>query len=285
MNADLREAGATGGGYVLSRGVLTRASLFPGKPDEVEIIVDGDASYRASTTARAIGLLLENCPPKRGLLRVEQSMQVPVGGGFGASAAAAVSGVYAVAAVLGKSESKSSLAACAHRAEIIEGTGLGTVSAIFDGKGAGAIYKPGAPGVAEFLNVDVPRDLRIVTAFVAPYDKREALSSKKTIKRINRLGEASLRRFLAGPTIDSLAEEGERFAKGLGLESAEVVKLVSAAKEAGASYASQNMIGYAVHALVDKDRGERVAARLSDFGTRVRVDTFRPGSRKAGVFG
>lgn len=45
----------------------------------------------------------------------------------------------------------------------VQQTGLGTVSAAYDGTGAGVVFEPGAPGVAKFMNVDVKDDLRIVT--------------------------------------------------------------------------------------------------------------------------
>jgi pantoate kinase len=280
---DLRQAGATGGGYMLSKGVVSRATLTPDGPGTVAVVVDGNARYRAATTKKAIQLLLGDHPLEMGRLLVEQWMQVPVGGGFGASAAAAVSAVYAVAAVIGCSEPKSALAAYAHRAEILQQTGLGTVSVIYDGTGAGAIFEPGEPGVARFLNVEVPGDLRIVTAFIAPFVKKDALSSRKLSDKINKLGAASLRRFMSSPTIDSLAEEGERFSRSLGLETPEVKRLLSAAKEAGAAYASQNMIGFAVHALASLDDSGRVAARMSELGPRVRVDRFSVSSARAGV--
>lgn len=179
--------------------------------------------------------------------------------------------------------SKRELAIFAHRAEIIQQTGLGTVSVIFDSAGAGAITVPGEPGKAKFITVYVPKDTRIVTAFLAPYDKKDALSSKQVSERINRLGHDALGRFLSDPTLENLAEEGERYSRGLGLESPEVKKLIKLAKSSGASHASQNMIGYSIHCLVNSDQSVRVARALGGYSEMVRVDTFEVGSQKAGV--
>ncbi len=178
---------------------------------------------------------------------------------------------------------KRELALFAHRAELLEQTGLGTVSVIFDAVGAGAIAVPGEPGVAEFVNVDVPKETRIVTAFIAPYDKKDALSSKSVSERINRLGRESLANFLSDPTLDNLARQGERFSASLGLESVEVKRLIELAKSAGADHASQNMIGYSVHSLVDVDKTEKVVRELRSYSKDVRVDVFEVGTRKAGV--
>lgn len=239
--------------------------------------------YNARTTRRAVGLLMVERGHTRGCLRIEQSVETPIGSGFGASAASATSAVYAAASAAGIRGNKRELALFAHRAEILEQTGLGTVSVIFDSTGAGAITKSGAPGEAKFITVRVPGDLRIVTAFAAPYDKKEALSSRALSDKINRLGGEALEGFLSDPTLESLASAGERFSTGLGLESPEVRKLIAVAKSAGATHASQNMIGYSVHSLVDADRASKVATALRGVSRDVRVDAFEVGRQRAGV--
>ena len=244
--------------------------------------VNGDSSYNARTTRRAIGLLLASTG-RRGRVDVVQEVETPIGAGFGASAASSTSGVYAAAAATGVPLPKKDLALFAHRAEILEQTGLGTVSVVFDTVGAGAITVPGEPGEAKFVNVLVPKDTKIVTAFVAPYDKKDALSSKPVSEKINVLGRRALEGFLADPTFGNLAQQGEAFSTNLGLETPVVKKLISLAKSAGAAYASQNMIGYSVHSIVDADMSGKVARAMASLGGTVRVDTFEVGSKKAGA--
>jgi pantoate kinase len=247
--------------------------------------VNGDKDYEARTTKRAVDMLLEAEGNQSSRLLLEQKVETPVGSGFGASAASSVSATYASAGALGIRKSKKSLALFPYRAEIMEQTGLGTVSVVYDGIGAGAITTPGEPGQARFKRVRIPKDIRIVTASVAPYDKKDALSSRTTRGRINKLGREALKAFLADPSLDSLAKEGERFSHGLGIETSEIRKLSTTAKSAGAMYASQNMIGHAVHAIVDADRSRKVAAALSSVGENIRVDIFEIGAERAGVLG
>lgn len=249
----------------------------------VTTCVNGDAGYNARTTRRAASLLLEGSSAANVGVMIDQTVDTPIGSGFGASAAAATSAVYATASILGIEKEKRELALFAHRAEILEQTGLGTVSVIFDSKGAGAIIAPGEPGVAEFINVEVPRGTRIVTAFFAPFDKKDALSSKVTSEKINRYGHEALLRFLDDPTLDNLAANGEKFSSRLGLESKEVKKAISVAKSAGALHASQNMIGYSVHSVLDSENEERVVEALKGLGKGVRVDSFEVGRVVAGV--
>jgi pantoate kinase len=265
---------------VVSRATVNESSVRR----EVVTIVNGNPSYNARTTRRALTLLAERYGLGFGRLELRQSVDVPIGSGFGASAASALSAVYAVASVFRVQASKSDLAKCAHDAEILEQTGLGTVSVTYDGTGAGAIVRPGIPGVARFLNVKVPEGLRIITASLAPFEKREALSSANLARKIVKLGDEALQRFLASPTIDDLAVAGEWFSAELGLESDKLRRLIGSAKSAGASHASQNMLGHAVHALAYEESAGRVVEALRRTGLARRIDVFEVGSVKAGPF-
>ena len=275
--------GATGGGYILSKGTFTKATFDRDHDHSLSISVNGDEGYGARTTGRAIELLLSSNGVKPGALRLEQTVEVPIGGGFGASGASATSAVYAAAAAAGLEGTSSELARYAHRAEIMEQTGVGTVSVVYQATGAGAITVPGEPGAARFVNVEVPKGLCLVTAFIGPYDKKDALSSDRMVRRINTLGGKALQTFLSNPTIETLAREGEVFSEALGLQTVEISKLITLAKSAGALFASQNMIGYSIHSLVDSQGSERVAQTLRGYSNDVRVDEFQVGTKRAGL--
>jgi len=267
----------------LSKGVTTTATITHGPEALVITSVNGDKTYDARTTRRAVQLLFEGHHKDAGRVALEQNVDTPIGAGFGASGASATSAVFAAASAGGIVGTAADIALFAHRAEIIEQTGLGTVSVVFDAVGAGAITAAGEPGKAKFVNVKVPDGARLVTACVAPYDKKSVLSSKSLNDRIGRFGREALESFLSDPTFDALVQEGERFSKRLGLESPEVMKLISLARSAGATGASQNMIGYSMHSIANEDSSGRVARALAGLSPAVRVDTFEIGARRAGV--
>lgn len=274
-------AGATGGGYILSKGTVTRA-VAREDGGRVVTVVNGDPGYDARTTRRTVRSLLSAEAPGTSV-EIDQTAETPIGGGFGASAAAATSAAYAVASAIPIKRDKATLASYAHRAEVEERTGLGTVSVIYDRVGAGAITVPGEPGMSEFIQVRVPRGLRIVTGFLAPFDKKDALSSATVSGKISSLGREALRTFLSDPSLENLALQGEGFSRRLGLESPEVRKMITAAKSAGAEHASQNMLGYSVHALAYGRESKKVAASLRALSKEVRVDEFEVGRRRAGA--
>jgi len=275
---DLAHIGATGGGYMLSKGVRSRAEIASGPGGKgVSVVVNGDAGYEARTTTRAIELLLESMHESDTRISVYQEVEVPIGYGFGASAASALSGVLAVASALGIGKSKSDLAFFAHAADILCRTGLGTVSVIYDYGGAGIMTKAGGPGIAEIRSIPVPRDLRIVTASLAPYEKIVILSSLKMKEKVNRLGDEALVR-ASDLTIESLVRAGEIFSKSLGLETPDIRRLARIARMRGAIGASQNMVGHAVHALVFEENVSDVARALQDDRLSPRVGVYEFGS-------
>ncbi len=280
---DLLHAGATGGGYLLSEGAISKVTAISSRGrSSIGIIVNGDPNYDARTTRAALDLLLKHMG-RTADLTVEQQVNVPIGFGFGASAASALSAAYAASAALGLRLRKEQVACFAHEAEILQQTGLGTVSAAYDGVGAGVVYEPGAPGVAKFMNVRVPRGVRIVTAALSTMQLRGLLSSRKKISKLTRLGTESLARVIREPTLNRMAEEGQEFTRKLGMTSPDVRSLVRIALSAGANYASQNMVGQAVHAVVPKRLVPRVVKALKASALMPRVDVFALGSERAGV--
>jgi pantoate kinase len=261
--ADLRDSGATGGGYMLSRGVLSRASIStPGEGPAVRVVVNGDADYDARTTRMAVRLLLESLGGPEYSIDLDQTVEVPISHGFGASAASALSAVMAVAAALSVEREPAEVAYFAHAADILCRTGLGTVSVVYKYGGAGIIVKPGMPGVAVVRAVSVPDGIRVVTASLGSYTKEGLISSPAMVSRVNRLGAESLE-IASDLTIESLVRAGEYFTAGLGIASPLVQRLAETAKSAGAIGASQNMVGDAIHSLVWSDDAERVASTLA----------------------
>ncbi|MBI3023027.1 MAG: hypothetical protein HYY68_04770 [Thaumarchaeota archaeon] len=257
---DFSHVGATGGGFTLSKGVFTRVAVFDGSNERrIRIKVNGDQNYRATTTRRAIELLVDSAGLTFSSAEIEQWVEVPIGYGFGTSAASALSAVLAISSALGLSLSKKRVAYYAHAADIICQTGLGTVSSIWNHSGAGVIVTAGAPGVAKVVNIPVPKRLRLVVGLLAPFRKSKVLSSRPLRNRINKYGEAAVSSVVRNPKLDNLAREGEHFAEKLNLSTPEIRRLMRLSLENGAVSASQNMIGQAVHALVSEDKVEGLA--------------------------
>ena len=283
---DLSLVGATGGGFTLSKGAYSRATLLPGLEDgRIVVRVNDDPEYRATTTKRALEMLVDSYSAKFSTLQLDQVVEVPIGFGFGASAASALSAVLAAASALRIDADLDRISFFAHAADITCKTGLGTVSAICRNVGAGVITEPGGPGVARILHIDSSPTLRVVTASISPLRKSGLLSSKDLRLKSDKLGLDALKTVLREPTMEMLIHAGERFSSGLGLQTQAVDRLIQVALANGAIGASQNMLGEAVHAVVEEEMSSAVADALSSDPLKPTVDTFQIGTRPTSVIG
>jgi pantoate kinase len=278
---DYSKAGATGGGFTLSKGVYSQAWVVKSSSQAISVAVNGNANYPADTTKKAVELLLEAAGGPPSLVELVQTVEVPIKAGFGSSSASALSAVMAVAAALELPFSKEEVASFAHQAEILRHTGLGTVSSTYKFSGAAVITEAGGPGVAKVVRVHVPSDVRVVTAFLS-LKKGHLLSSTRMRNKVNRLGDIALEQ-ASDFKLESLLSAGHAFADGLGLMTRAVKTLVAVALEEGALGASQNMLGNAMHAVVRDEDFEKVFEALQSTSRAAKVDYFRIGGRMARI--
>ena len=114
---DPRKKGSTGCGMVLDAGIWT--IVFPGV-EKTEVLLDGNPV--CGETIISVIEQLTDIPVK-----VECSSSIPVGCGFGASAAGALSTAYALNEALDLGMTSNRLLEIAHIAEVSTGGGMGDV--------------------------------------------------------------------------------------------------------------------------------------------------------------
>lgn len=239
---DPRRIGSTGAGFSVEAGVASRVTMrrrgFPG----VDLTLNG-APYEAETTRAAIQYLLGREPWD---VTVEQTSDLPVGHGFGASAAGALSATVAVAAVLRRDEADAVWAA--HAAEVVERTGLGDVVGAKAG-GFEIRERPGLPPDGRIRPFAEDRRRRSVT--LLPLDAevrtRDVLGDRARRERIRRAGSSALARLLESPDVPTFCRESDRFAIDAGLRSDRVAAALAALDDE--ALAGQCMLGASVFAF------------------------------------
>ncbi len=275
---DLERVGATGGGFTLSRGVTSRVVL--GTEPGVRVTVNSDTGADASTTIKAVELLLASTGIEP-MLEIHQIVDVPVGFGFGSSSASSLSAVMAANEALGMGLGREEVALFAHSAEILCGTGLGTVSSTYRHTGAGVVVAAGAPGRAVVRRVRVTPRAKVLAAWL-PWMKKPKLSPAD-LPRINELGRRALEVATNPLTLERLLRAGELFTEGAGLQSDEVRALLDAARSVGALGAAQNMIGQGVHVIVREEDALSSMRRLRSSSPRAGLAVFGIGGAPARV--
>jgi pantoate kinase len=253
---DLERVGARGGGFGLKKGVFTEVCVSKSKKEETRILINGKHAPEAKTTRTVVDMLLEKADQTYNV-EVKHSVQVPIGAGFGASAAGAMGTALALCKALDLNLTYRELGCIAHVAEVKCKTGLGTVSGIMFG-GCVLVLEPGAPDHGAVDRIPISPDFHIVAGVFQPRLTSKFLESTKKRAIINDAGQKTLERILSEPSLENFLHCCRWFAEKTGLATRRVVKLMTAAEEAGAVGSAQNMLGEAVHALVEKDKVKSV---------------------------
>ncbi|MDI6811746.1 MAG: hypothetical protein QMD80_08815, partial [archaeon] len=132
--------GSIGCGIVLEAGCVTKVSLDNNLPVKAQIKING-IEEEANTTKYVVEHMAW-----MSAVRVSTNFEVPVGAGFGASGAGALSTALALNVLLSLNMTVNEVAQIAHCAEVENSTGLGDVIAETYG-GVVIRRKPGPPGI------------------------------------------------------------------------------------------------------------------------------------------
>ena len=255
--ADLERVGARGGGFVVQRGITTEVSVSEAKASSVRVFINGRLAPEAETTVTVAQMLLGKVSQTNDVI-VRHEVGVPIGTGFGSSAAGALSTSLALSKVLGLKLTYNQLGRIAHVAEVKCRTGLGTIGPIMLG-GCILTVEPGAPGIAIIDRIPISADYVIVAGVFEPIPTKQVLSSPEKRETVNRWGRKTLKAILDEPSLENFLMCCLEFAEKAGFMTARVRQLVRLAEKAGAIGAAQNMVGEAVHALAREENAENIA--------------------------
>lgn len=252
---DLKKVGARGGGFGIKKGVKTTVSLTESNINKIHVYINGRNAPEAETTKTVVHMLLEKTEPYNVVVR--HNVEVPIGAGFGSSAAGALTTALAISKALGLNLTYNQLGTIAHIAEVKCKTGLGTVGPLMLG-GCIITIEPGAPGIAIIDRIPISTDYVIVAGVFGPIPTKEVLSSAERRMAVNKWGKKTLEKILAEPSLENFLACCCDFAEKTGFMTPHVKTLIKLAKKAGAIGAAQNMVGDAVHALTTFETVENV---------------------------
>jgi pantoate kinase len=253
---NLERIGARGGGFAFEKGVLTEVNVCKAETTSIQIIINNEPSPEAETTRTVAEALLEKCDRAHKVV-IKHKVEVPIGAGFGSSAAGALGTAFALCHVLGLNLTYNQLGRIAHVAEVKCHTGLGTVSPLLLG-GCVITVEPGAPGYAVIDRIPLTDDYRLVAGVFRPLPTKKVLALAETKSRVNKCGRETVNKILACPSLENFLRTSKDFAIKSGFATRRVLKLIELAEKAGAFGAAQNMVGEAVHAVTTEDNMEAV---------------------------
>jgi pantoate kinase len=255
--ADLERVGARGGGFGIKKGVLTEVSVSEAKANSIRVFINGKLAPEAETT-RAVSQMLLSKSGKFYNVVVNHKVDVPIGAGFGSSAAGALTAGLALSKALELPLTYNQIGRMAHVAEVRCKTGLGTVGPLMLG-GCILTVEPGAPGISVIDRIPLSDDYAIITGVFGSTPTKQVLSSAEKRQEVNRWGRKTLEAILAEPNVENFMARCLDFAEKAGFMTPRVRHLAKLAEKAGAVGAAQNMVGEAVHALAFEENAGNIA--------------------------
>ncbi|MEM0128607.1 MAG: hypothetical protein QXG65_00345 [Thermoplasmata archaeon] len=271
---DPRGRGSIGAGLVLAAGALATARWMPGEETGSRRLrlrsADGDA---LPITRDALERLLRD---RRGTLEVEVRHELPVGQGFGMSAAGTLAATLAASEVLGLPRSRA--VALAHLADYSHGGGLGGVAAILGG-GFEIRRRPGIPPWGTVEHRPGPPSV-IVGVAGRPLPTVRMLARRDLSARLER-ASPEWPSLVRRPTLRALGTISERFTDAVGVAPEGLSRLIRSLRGPG-RWVAQAMFGRSFVAVPSTERArEEILRTLERRGIRaVEVPTAARGAHR-----
>ncbi len=204
--------GSCGVGFLLTKGVKT--TIVDSDNFEFEVNLGDDTIIR-----EVLGIL--NLDDTN--FKIIQDIQLPIGAGFGTSAASALSLTLALNDFLDLSYSEELCGQIAHMAEVNLGAGLGDVIAQ-TGNGIVLRTKPGAPGIGEIKSFN--QDIYIAYKTFGPIETSEIITNSHHKKIISEVGLKYLELFEDDPSLHNFIDFSNKFSRETNLMTDEVKKQI-----------------------------------------------------------
>lgn len=239
-NKDKSRRHSLGVGFTVDKGVIVKVS----KINKTRIYANGKR-IRFPTVKTVIKELTDKS------VKVEIKDQLPSGAGFGISGASALATAYAVNKLFNLKKSKKELAMIAHRAEVINSTGLGDIGGQFNG-GFNMKIRQGTPLDVVSLGI---KNINVYYAFFSKIQTKKVINSRLKKRRINKAGDRALKRIklLKNRKLKDIIRISKDFAFESGLLRNKRVKGLIEEIENKGGNASMIMLGNAVFADIPFD--------------------------------
>lgn len=255
------EVGSTGAGINLNQGVKTSVRIGHSSRPKLKILFNGKPLPNPVVSLTVIQEHLRASSKRLQVVASHESI-LPMGCGYGTSGAGALSLSLALNEALGASLTRIEAAQIAHKAEVNNRTGLGTVTSAFFG-GLLLRTKPGAPGFAEVTKIIPSSSLRVVSGSFGPISTKGVLSSARLRTRINRCARGLISLQARNPKAGTFLKLSQRFAKCLGMISPRLIEAISKMQERKI-VSSMMMIGESIFTIVRSDLVPDARAVLRD---------------------
>lgn len=284
--------GSRGAGVALEAGVTTEVEIKEGSGVDVKINGKNDPR-NASITYKTIDLIkkqfsgsklkdednfnesnekfkrkfAENLTDKK--IVIEHKVNVPIGAGFGTSAAFALGASLGIAKILKIPVTHNRAASIAHLAELEMGSGLGDVIAEICG-GLVLRLREGAPGIGAVDKILENDNLFVISKTLGKIDTSSVIKDPFYKEMINRTGQSLLFELLKNPDPSFFMRLSRKFSQQTELMNGEVLEIVEVLEDEtlGASMAMLGNTAFALSKSPDTSVEGALVSKIDSCGCR-----------------
>jgi pantoate kinase len=270
--------GSRGAGVALDKGVLTSVEISEDHGSKSPITVSinsGEDPKNTTITFKVLELMEREFGINRLLngvkVNIDHAVDVPIGAGFGISAACALGTALCTAELLDMNLTLNRAASIAHLAEIEMQSGLGDVVAEVNG-GITLRILEGAPGIGltDKMLINPQDDLYVICKSLGGIETSEIIGDPKHKDRINRTGNNMLNKLLKSPVPETFLKLSKKFAVDTGLLSSDVADIINILEDEtmGASMAMLGNTAFALSKTPETSLNDVIIAGIDHCGCR-----------------
>lgn len=273
QNTDPLFYGSKGAGFSFKRGVTTSVELYKSKKKSYEIYINNLLTTNAEVSEWVTQYYLDKFDFSYHI-KINHSIDIPIGFGLGTSGAAALSLSYALNKALDIKYIKEQAAQIAHIAEISCNTGLGTVISEFYG-GLEIRTSFGAPGIGKVTKIEL-NNCKAIILCIGPLSTKQILSNYSN--NANILGQKMVEQLLLSKDVNSFLRMSSEFANFLGLTKGLCAKPIEELNNFGVD-CSIGMFGETIFTLVAPSEISPIISILNKYpGTLIVSDIDNQGA-------
>lgn len=240
--------GSRGAGVVLDKGVLTKVAIKDGLGN-VKVEINGESDPKnTSITYKTIDIFKREFKLDDKDINIKHEVNIPIGTGFGTSAACALGTSLAISKTLHLPITFLKAASFAHLAEIEMRSGLGDVIAELTG-GIAIRLKEGSPGIGKTDKlINNNEEVYIITKTLGGIETSKIIEDPSHKRRINLTGKKLLEKLLKTPDVNTFLRLSRKFAQETSLMDNELHEIVEVLNDETIG-ASMAMLGNTAFAL------------------------------------
>ena len=250
--------GSEGVGISIDRGALTTVNLFRSHIFGFQVSINGRRTAEAEVSELVIMQYL-NLITKPCFLKVDHRIDLPIGYGLGTSGAAALSLSYALNKCFQMGLSSERAAQIAHYAEVVCGTGLGTVIGEYAG-GFECRAVAGAPGIGVIRKISLEGSRAVILC-------RSPISTKDILREQHHFGRSWSEHGLSTPlrisNLKNFLDESYAFVSHHGLVDGQSKEIISSLSSHGFA-SSVALFGKTIFTIVPKEKARQAVSCLSE---------------------